>query len=102
MDCSRLDLIEHTLRWRLIAPTAPDTLWSYPFRDHEPFVLEGDRCPHLYIVGNQDRFGTRLVEGSAGQRVRIVSLPSFKQTGEIAVLDLDDENLGVELVKLQT
>ncbi|KAI9718322.1 MAG: hypothetical protein M1828_006724 [Chrysothrix sp. TS-e1954] len=102
MYSSPLDLIEHTLRWRLIAPTAPDTLWSYPFRDHEPFVLEEGRCPHLYVVGNQERFGTRIVEGVAGQRVRIVSLPSFRQTGELALVDLEDEDLGVEMIKFST
>ena len=60
----RLQMCEDMLRWRNIAPTAPDTLWSYPFQDGDPFVVEDDACPHVFVVGNQPQYGTRLVEGS--------------------------------------
>ncbi len=46
-----LKLMEGTLQWRHLAPTAPDTLPCYPFCDTDPFVL--DACPHVYFVGNQ-------------------------------------------------
>jgi DNA polymerase delta subunit 2 len=46
-------LLEDTLRWRHMAPTAPDTLPCYPFCDSDPFVLE--ECPHVYFCGNQVR-----------------------------------------------
>jgi len=33
----------------------------YPFTDKDPFVLES--CPHVYFVGNQDKYETRLIDG---------------------------------------
>lgn len=94
---SPLDLLEATLRWRIMAPTAPDTLWCYPYQAGDPFVMNDGRCPHLYIVGNQPAFGTRVVEGFGGQRVRCVSVPRFERTGEVVLVDL--ETLGVEVVR---
>lgn len=58
----RLDLMENTLRWRHLAPTAPDTLTCYPYSSDDPFVLA--ECPHVYVAGNQPEFGTRLVAGA--------------------------------------
>jgi len=58
---NRLTLMESTLKWRHICPTAPDTLTCYPFATEDPFVLE--ECPHVYAVGNQPEFGTRVITG---------------------------------------
>jgi DNA polymerase delta subunit 2 len=108
-DTDRLQMCERLLRWRNIAPTAPDTLWSYPFRDSDPFTLDDDMCPHVFVVGNQPRFETTVVEGmipppragvgdvaadllgigNDGQKVRVILVPRFDATGEIVVLDLD-------------
>lgn len=33
----------------------------YPFTDKDPFYVE--TCPHVYFVGNQDKFETRLIKG---------------------------------------
>lgn len=98
-NVSTLSLLEHTLRWRLVAPTAPDTLWCYPYQDDDPFVLADGECPHVYFVGNQKEFATSVVEGMQGQRVRCLSVPRFSETGEVVVVDL--ETLGVELVKFE-
>lgn len=94
-----LELMEHTLRWRLLAPTAPDTLWCYPYQSEEPFVLADGWCPHVYFVGNQGKFGTSVVEGPEGQRVRCVAVPKFAETGEVVLLDL--ETLDVEVVRFE-
>jgi len=91
----RLEVMESMLKWRSSAPTAPDTLWSYPFQDRDPFVLS--KCPHVYFVGNQPRFDTSIVEGSAGQEVRLFTIPRFRKTGEIVILDT--ETLEIEVVK---
>ncbi|KAH8147721.1 uncharacterized protein LAJ45_08186 [Morchella importuna] len=93
----RLAMAERLLRWRVVAPTAPDTLWSYPFNDQDQFVIE--ECPHVFFVGNQDKFETSLVEGAEGQRCRVVLVPRFSETGEVVVVDL--ETLEVEVVKFQ-
>lgn len=34
----------------------------YPFTDRDPFVLES--CPHVYFVGNQDVYESRLLKGN--------------------------------------
>ena len=92
----RLEMIEAMLRWRLVAPTAPDTLWCYPFQDGDAFVLK--ECPHVFVVGNQPRFETNSISGPFGQTVRLLAIPKFKNTGEIVLLDL--ETLKPTLVKV--
>ncbi|KAH7266908.1 DNA polymerase alpha/epsilon subunit B-domain-containing protein [Fusarium redolens] len=61
----RLGMMEAMCRWRCCAPTAPDTLWSYPFQEDDPFVMQ--TCPHLYFVGNQPQFSTKVIHGPEGQ-----------------------------------
>lgn len=92
----RLEMMEAMLRWRLWAPTAPDTLWCYPYQDGDAFVMK--ECPHVFFVGNQPKYETTLVEGPLGQTVRVIAIPEFKKTGEIVVLDL--ETLEPELMKV--
>lgn len=89
-DISTLDLMEATLQWRLIAPTAPDTLWCYPYQSRDPFVVNDKKCPDLYAVGNSDRFGTRMIHGREGQNVRLISVPNFSASGEIVLVDIRD------------
>ncbi|KAK5737422.1 DNA polymerase delta small subunit Cdc1 [Elasticomyces elasticus] len=93
----RLEMMEAMLRWRLMAPTAPDTLWCRPVEGEDGFVLK--ECPHVYFVGNQPKFETNVVEGPVGQEVRIISVPAFKETGEVVVLDL--ETLVPDVVKFE-
>lgn len=92
----RLGMMEAMCRWRCCAPTAPDTLWSYPFQDDDPFVIKD--CPHLYFVGCQPEFGTKVVSGPAGQSVRLITVPSFSTTKEIVLVDA--ETLEVTKVKI--
>lgn len=33
----------------------------YPFTDRDPFYVE--TCPHVYFVGNQDKYESRLIKG---------------------------------------
>ncbi|GFY99816.1 DNA polymerase delta small subunit [Actinidia rufa] len=84
----KLEFMERTLRWRHIAPTAPNTLGCYPFTDRDPFFIE--RCPHVYFVGNQDKYETRLMKGSEGQVVRLICIPRFGETGIAVVLNLTE------------
>jgi DNA polymerase delta subunit 2 len=106
---SRLRIMEAMLRWRCAAPTAPDTLWCYPFQMDEPFVLQS--CPHIFFAGNQPHFGTMVVERAANfclngtdameegpsASVRLLLLPRFNETGELVIVDT--ETLEVEVVK---
>ncbi|KAJ3540037.1 hypothetical protein NM208_g5234 [Fusarium decemcellulare] len=92
----RLGMMEAMCRWRLCAPTAPDTLWSYPFQEDDPFVM--NTCPHLYFVGCQPQFSTKVVHGPEGQAARLVTVPSFSETKELVIVDT--ETLEVERVKI--
>ena len=110
----RMDLLENTLTWRNIAPTAPDTLavcyvclflsplvalnpytpspdpfflQCYPFKRKDPFII--NESPHLYFAGNQPEFGTRLVEGKDGQQIRLVLVPSFASTSTAVLVNLN-------------
>ena len=53
----------------------------------------------MYFVGSQPAFETAVIEGTAGQTVRLIALPKFKETGELVLLDMD--NLEVEIVKFE-
>lgn len=123
----RLGMMEAMCRWRCSAPTAPDTLCkfllsyllrlfprrlnvsshpsanittcrpgAYPFQEDEPFVMTA--CPHLYFVGCQPEFGTKIIQGTEGQTVRLIAVPSFSATGEIVLVDT--ETLDVTKVKI--
>ncbi|KAI1948216.1 DNA polymerase delta small subunit Cdc1 [Ophidiomyces ophidiicola] len=106
---TRLQVMEAMLRWRCAVPTAPDTLWCYPFQDYDPFILED--CPHVFFIGNQPTFRTAVVETypseamdlegtENGSRVRLLCLPKFRETGELILLDA--ETLEVEVIKFET
>ncbi|KIV94538.1 hypothetical protein PV10_02294 [Exophiala mesophila] len=91
----RLEVMESMLRWRCSAPTAPDTLWCYPFQDRDRFVLEA--CPHVFFVGNQPKFETTVIDGPGGAQVRLIAIPKFSESGELVLVDA--ETLEVELIK---
>ncbi|KAK9444461.1 DNA polymerase delta subunit 2 [Metarhizium brunneum] len=93
----RLGMMEAMCRWRCCAPTAPDTLWSYPFQEDDPFVMK--TCPHLYFVGCQPEFSTRTISGPHGQSVRLITVPSFAETKELVLVDM--ETLEVSLVSFE-
>ncbi|CAL3963216.1 unnamed protein product [Diplocarpon coronariae] len=92
----RLGMLEAMCRWRCVAPTAPDTLWSYPFQDDDPFVMND--CPHLFFIGSQPKFDTAEIEGPDGQRVRLIAVPKFADTGELVLVD--SETLEASVVKI--
>jgi DNA polymerase delta subunit 2 len=91
-----VQVMEMMLRWRCIAPTAPDTLWCYPFQDDDPLVVR--ECPHMYFAGCQDRFGKKLIKGAEGQEVLLVSVPRFKEKRQVVLVDLETSE--VEVVRL--
>ena len=56
-----------------------------------------DDTPHVFFVGNQPEFETTIVNGPAGQVVRIIAIPKFKESGQIVLVDTN--TLEVEAVK---
>lgn len=72
-----------------MAPTAPDTLWCHPYFVADPFVIK--ETPHLYIVGGQPEFGTKLVtdETRTGKKTksRVILVPSFAKSGMLVIVN---------------
>lgn len=94
--CTPLEAAKLTLESAHIAPTAPDTLWSYPFKASDPFVLRA--APDLYVVGNQPTFATELID-TPGHRIRVVLVPRFDATR--AVVLVDPASLACEVLELK-
>ncbi|KAH9967865.1 DNA polymerase alpha/epsilon subunit B-domain-containing protein [Russula dissimulans] len=92
---TRLNLAEATLKWRHMAPTAPDTLWCHPFFTTDPFIIE--ETPDIYAIGCQPRFATRLVKDGK-RRSRVILVPSFARTGILVLVGL--KSLDVRIVRL--
>ncbi|KAJ2797509.1 DNA polymerase delta small subunit Cdc1 [Coemansia helicoidea] len=80
------ELAAASLQWRHIAPSAPDTLWCYPFTQHDPFVMRD--APHVYVVGGQVAPDSGLATGADGQETRIVVVPEFAAAHTIVLLNL--------------
>lgn len=98
-DDTFLSALEDTLWWRVLAPTAPDSLASYPFTTHDPFVI--DECPHVLFAAGAPAFATSLARRPDGfKAARIVALPNFAHTGVAALVDL--ESLDVERLHFDT
>ncbi|KAJ2048528.1 DNA polymerase delta small subunit Cdc1 [Coemansia sp. S16] len=83
---SPCELAAKSLQWRHIAPSAPDTLWCYPFSDRDPFILA--QSPHVYFVGGQDLPDSGEARGSDGQHTTVVTVPKFSKTHCIVLLNL--------------
>lgn len=81
---SPTDIMSKTLLWQHMAPTAPDTLYCYPYEDVDPFVLE--ETPHVYFAGNQGEFGS-LKADIDGTEVSVVSVPEFAETGQLVLIN---------------
>lgn len=67
---------------------------SYPFQDDDPFVITAS--PHLFVVGSQPRFETKVVAGPNDEVVRLIAVPRFDQSGQVILVD--SETLEVERV----
>ncbi|KAK9833520.1 hypothetical protein WJX81_000749 [Elliptochloris bilobata] len=80
------EALTRVLEWGHLVPTAPDTLAAYPFAADDPFVLRA--CPHVLFAGNQPEFATRMVTGREGQRVRLVCVPRFCDSGTLVLVNL--------------
>ncbi|GME75222.1 unnamed protein product [Ambrosiozyma monospora] len=99
---SRLKLLEGTMKWQHILPTAPDTLWCYPFENDDPFALK--ETPHVYAVGNQPKFETSCLKlnrkNGEEVAVRIIAVPEFCKTHEGVLLDMESLECSVMKVGL--
>ncbi|CUM54434.1 uncharacterized protein AC631_04378 [Debaryomyces fabryi] len=96
-----LTIMESNIKWQNIIPTAPDTLYCYPFDNSDPFTL-ADETPHVYFVGNQKLYHAKTINlqrdhnNHETAQITLISIPDFSQTGQIVLLDLS--TLECELV----
>lgn len=49
--------------------------------------------PHIYLIGNQPLYSTRLLRGASGQKVRLVTLPSFAETGTAVLININSAEM---------
>ena len=95
---SPMQALEYTLKYNLIAPTAPDTIPTFPFLNNEegdPLVME---CmPNVYFIGNCAEYQTKTVEMN-DDVCRLICVPDFSKSGQIVLVDLD--SLDCEIVKI--
>ena len=52
-----LDALEDILKYTHLAPTCPDTLGCFPYKDGDPFIM--DELPHCMFTANQKKFSQR-------------------------------------------
>lgn len=89
-------IMENTVKWQNIVPTAPDTLYCYPFDNSDPFTLVTE-TPHVYFAANQSSFLCKTItlphteqsnKNTHDASVTLITIPSFSATGQIVLLDL--------------
>lgn len=72
--CPPVSLLEDTLSWRHMAPTAPDTLPCHPFCHSDPFVMK--HTPHVYFTANHVR-ATHLTSSIVAGITRCIIVSIF-------------------------
>lgn len=75
-----LEVMDSLLRYRHLAPIAPDGLSCIPVTDNDPFIIQS--LPHVFVVGNQERF--RSTQNEEG--VKLISVPKFSDSEHQVVL----------------
>lgn len=80
---ARLNILANCVYWRHIAPTAPDTLPTYPFYNMDPFVLTQDVSPHVLFAGGQPAYGSALVTPTAVSYDAATMLGSTSQRRQV-------------------
>ena len=81
-------LLQDTLELQHMAPTAPDTLGSFPFYEVDPYII--DKCPDIYFCANQSKFDYKLVQSTSGSKVLLLCVPEFNKTSSAVLVNLKD------------
>jgi DNA polymerase delta subunit 2 len=71
------------LKWRHLAPTAPDDLPTVASGTRDLLVLDEDDWPHVFVCGLADEFASSVARG-----VRVISVPEFVATKSAVFFDL--------------
>lgn len=82
---STIDIMEKTLEWNHMSPSAPDTIRTFPITERDSLIIEN--VPNVYFTGNSKRFETRISHYNQNP-VRLISIPEFYKNHSIVLLDL--------------
>jgi len=95
---SELDVLTNTLYWRMLAPTAPDSLTCFPFTESDPFVIS--ELPSVFFSGGCKEFGTRLVMNADKSKfVRVICVPEFSSTHAAVLVDVNSSTMDAKVLK---
>ena len=97
-----IDIMKHHLKWGNSAPSAPDNLYSVPYEDEDPYVI--DFIPDIYIAGCQDSYSSDYhchTSSKSSQsacydnqpaapksRTLLVTVPKFYESFSCVLIDL--------------
>jgi DNA polymerase delta subunit 2 len=81
-----VDILEKTLQWCHISPSAPDTCRSFPTIEMDPLFFK--EIPNVYFTGNQDNFETKLSFYN-GVPLRLIAIPDFSKTFSFVLMDMN-------------
>lgn len=79
-----IQIMEKTLDWGNISPSAPDIQRCSSFEAIDPLVIK--QMPNVYFCGNQNKYNTKLYY-CKGIPIRLICIPDFSKTYSIALLD---------------
>lgn len=94
---SNIGLLQKTLKWRHLAPTAPDTLSCYPLFNKDPFIVE--ESPHILFSGNHDQLEHRIFN-ERNKKILLLTLPRFSITKTFVLVNL--RNFEVRPITIDT
>ena len=95
----RLEILENTLKWGHMAPTAPETLSCYPYENShiEPFLIR--EVPHIYFAANQPEFKYKYFQEQE-QNSLLVLVPDFSSVKTCVLINL--RNLDCQSMRFVT
>lgn len=123
---TRLETMGMVVESGCACPTAPNTLFSYPFCHHDPFLFQD--APHCVMACDQPRYETRYAtlealyeethhsfagataaapsrhaneepaDSGAEAGVRLVCVPPFWRTGALVLVDVHSPSLETSVV----
>lgn len=89
---SSIKLMEKTLDWGHLCPSAPDTLRTWPVQIEDPLILNS--IPNVYVIGNQKYFEESFYKykNDENKYVKLIAVPRFSETFSFILLDSKNLN----------